>query len=82
MTKRHKPQPARAATSAKSAVAFSMPEAIDPTAWMTDYTGVFYNPYGEYYQPPIERKGLAKVVRANAHHGAILMARRNMVAGR
>ncbi|WP_421223194.1 phage portal protein [Aeromonas enteropelogenes] len=82
MTKRHKSQPARAATPAKSAVAFSLPEAIDPTAWMTDYTGVFYNPYGEYYQPPIERKGLAKVVRANAHHGAILMARRNMVAGR
>ncbi len=43
---------------------------------------MFYNPYGEYYQPPIDRKGLAKVARANAHHGAILMARRNMVAGR
>ncbi len=83
MTKRHKSQPAQTVTSPnRSSVAFSMPEAIDPTAWMTDYTGVFYNPYGEYYQPPIERKGLAKVARANAHHGAILMARRNMVAGR
>ena len=82
MTKQQQ-QPAEVATPTKSGtVAFSMPEAIDPTAWMTDYTGVFYNPYGEYYQPPIDRKGLAKVARANAHHGAILMARRNMVAGR
>lgn len=81
MTKRQQPQ-TKVATPAKSAVAFSTAEAIDPTAWMTDYTGVFFNPYGEYYQPPIDRKGLAKVARANAHHGAILMARRNMVAGR
>ena len=59
MTKQQQ-QPAEVATPTKSGtVAFSMPEAIDPTAWMTDYTGVFYNPYGEYYQPPIERKGLA-----------------------
>ena len=83
MTKRQQSAPAKVATpSTRSSVVFSMPEEVDPTAWMTDYTGVFYNPYGEYYQPPIERKGLAKVVRANAHHGAILMARRNMVAGR
>ena len=83
MTKQRKQPPAQVATSSsRGAVAFSMPEAIDPTAWMTDYTGVFYNPYGEYYQPPIDRKGLAKVARANAYHGAILMARRNMVAGR
>ncbi|WP_429211335.1 phage portal protein [Aeromonas veronii] len=83
MTKRHKQQSAPPAVIApRPSVVFSAPEAIDPTAWMTDYTGVFFNPYGEYYQPPIDRKGLAKVARANAHHGAILMARRNMVAGR
>ncbi|WP_421239908.1 phage portal protein [Aeromonas enteropelogenes] len=49
---------------------------------MTDYTDVFYSPWGEYYMPPIDRQGLAKVARANAHHGAILMARRNMVSAR
>ena len=64
MTKRKTQQPAQAAASSpRPSVVFSMPEAIDPTAWMTDYTGVFYNPYGEYYQPPIDRKGLAKVAR-------------------
>ncbi|MNJ21776.1 Phage portal protein [compost metagenome] len=63
-------------------VAFALPEPIDPTHWMTHYTEVFYDPWGEYYQPPIDRKGLARLTRANAHHGAILMARRNMVAGR
>jgi PBSX family phage portal protein len=83
MTKRQqKPAQQVATSSPRPSVMFSTAEAIDPTAWMTDYTGVFFNPYGEYYQPPIDRKGLAKVARANAHHGAILMARRNMVAGR
>ncbi|ELM3614803.1 phage portal protein [Aeromonas sobria] len=83
MTKRQQKQAQQVATSSpRPSVMFSTAEAIDPTAWMTDYTGVFFNPYGEYYQPPIDRKGLAKVARANAHHGAILMARRNMVAGR
>ena len=82
MTKRQQALAKVTTPSTRPSVVFSMPEEIDPTAWMTDYTGVFYNPYGEYYQPPIERKGLAKVARANAHHGAILMARRNMVAGR
>ena len=44
MTKQRKQPPAQVATSSsRGAVAFSMPEAIDPTAWMTDYTGVFYN---------------------------------------
>lgn len=69
-------------SAARSSVMFSLPEQIDSTAWMTDYTDVFLNPWADYYQPPIDRKGLAKLTRANAHHGAILMARRNMVSGR
>ncbi|WP_429134258.1 phage portal protein [Aeromonas hydrophila] len=84
MTKRNSraPMPTQQLPAKRPMVVFSAPEAVDPTRLMTDYTGVFYNPHGEYYQPPIDRKGLAKMVRANAHHGAILMARRNMVAGR
>ncbi len=64
MTKRQQ-RPAKTATlSTRSSVVFSMPEAVDPTAWMTDYTGVFYNPYGEYYQPPpSSARGWPKVVR-------------------
>ena len=81
MTRKHTPA-APAAMTHKPAVMFSMPEPVDSTAWMTDYTDVFLNPWGDYYQPPIDRKGLAKLTRANAHHGAILMARRNMVSGR
>ncbi|MEI4987938.1 phage portal protein [Aeromonas caviae] len=75
-------RPTPSTTSSRPSVSFSMAEPIDPTAWMTDYTDVFYSPWGEYYLPPIDRQGLAKVARANAHHGAILMARRNMVSGR
>lgn len=83
MSRKQRYQARRAAPhAARSAVTFSIPEAVDPTAWMTDYTEVFYSPWGEYYMPPIDRHGLAKVARANAHHGAILMARRNMVSGR
>ncbi|MCZ0751137.1 phage portal protein [Aeromonas enteropelogenes] len=86
MNRKQRYQARRAAPHAesgsRSAVTFSIPEAVDPTAWMTDYTDVFYSPWGEYYMPPIDRQGLAKIARANAHHGAILMARRNMVSGR
>lgn len=83
MTKRQQHhQAAQAAVTDKPSIMFELPEPVDPTSWMTHYTEVFYDPWGEYYQPPIDRKGLARLTRANAHHGAILMARRNMVAGR
>lgn len=87
--KQRSPQPEVAPPAAstamvanRKAVTFSVPEQVDPAAWMTDYTDVFYSPWGEYYMPPIDRHGLAKVARINAHHGAILMARRNMISGR
>ncbi|KHN59595.1 phage portal protein [Aeromonas hydrophila] len=63
-------------------VTFSLPEAVDSNSWMTEYCDVLYSPYSEYYVPPIDRMGLAKIARANSYHGAILMARRNMIAGR
>lgn len=83
--KKRNARPAAATTMAaeqRPAVMFSLPEPVDNTTWMTEYTEIFYDPWSEYYIPPIDRRGLAKLTRANSHHGAILMARRNMVSGR
>ena len=42
MTKQRNQPPAQVATSSsRPAVAFSMPEAIGPTAWVADYTSQF-----------------------------------------
>lgn len=46
---------------------------------LTDYLGVFATDDGKYYTPPVSLKGLAKVTRANAHHGACLYFKRNLL---
>lgn len=46
---------------------------------LSDYTGVFANTNGEYYNPPVDFTGLAKLLRANGHHESALFFKRNMM---
>lgn len=57
-------------------------EPIDPNRWLTDYTALFYNEFQDYWEPPISRRGLAQISRANAYHGSLLRARANYVTAR
>jgi PBSX family phage portal protein len=41
--------------------------------------GVFPSDDGKIYKPPVSRVGLAKLLRANAHHGAIPKFKRNLL---
>jgi PBSX family phage portal protein len=43
------------------------------------YLGVFATHDGRIYTPPVSRQGLAKLLRANAHHGAIPGFKRNLL---
>ncbi|MBU6951009.1 phage portal protein [Hahella sp. HN01] len=60
------------------AFSFGAPEAVLDTT-LTSYLGVFLNPHGDYYAPPVSLTGLAKLLRANAHHGTIPYFKRNML---
>lgn len=44
-----------------------------------EYLGVFPSDDGEIFKPPVSRAGLAKLLRANAHHGAIPKFKRNLL---
>ena len=44
-----------------------------------EYIGVFPSDDGDIYKPPVSRTGLAKLLRANAHHGAIPKFKRNLL---
>src|SRR6478752_4489554 len=44
-----------------------------------EYVGVFPSDDGEIFKPPVSRTGLAKLLRANAHHGAIPKFKRNLL---
>lgn len=64
-------QPTRAFT-------FGAPEAVLSDN-IGQYLGVFASDDGRLYKPPVSRVGLAKLLRANAHHGAIPKFKRNML---
>lgn len=64
-------QPVRAFT-------FGAPEAV-LTDNIGSYLGVFPSNDGTLYTPPASRTGLAKLLRANAHHGAIPPFKRNLL---
>lgn len=64
-------QPARA-------FSFGAPEAV-LTQNIGEYLGVFPSDNGRVYTPPVSRVGLAKLLRANAHHGAIPKFKRNLL---
>lgn len=73
------PKPAQ--TNGAHAFTFGEPEAVlNPRADFLDHLGVFRDGGGQYYVPPVDLRGLAKLRRANPHHGAILEFKRNMVA--
>lgn len=61
---------------------FGEPEPIESAQWLTDYTELFYDHFGDYWSTPISRQGLAQIANTNAHHGALIYARRNMIAGK
>ena len=66
--------------SSKSSLAFSFgdPEPVMSNN-LVDYLGVFLQPNGSYYEPPVSLSGLAKVLRANAHHNTIPYFKRNLL---
>lgn len=47
-----------------------------------EYNELYFNDDDDYWETPLDRLGLDKLTRINAYHGAILMARRNMISGR
>jgi len=61
---------------------FGEPEVMNRDFNNYEYSELFYNDEGDYWEPPLDRLGLNKLTRANAYHGSILIARRNMIAGR
>lgn len=44
---------------------------------LTDYIGILSTENQEYYEPPINLRGLAKLVSANAHHGRAINFKRD-----
>ena len=60
------------------AFSFGAPEQV-LTENIGHYLGVFATHDGKTYTPPVSRQGLAKLLRANAHHGAIPGFKRNLL---
>lgn len=57
---------------------FGAPESV-LAGNMGEYLGVFASDDGQIYTPPVSREGLAKLLRANAHHGTIPRFKRNLL---
>lgn len=57
-------------------------EVVNSSDWMTRYCALFYNHAGDFWEPPISRRGLAQIANANAYHGSALKARSNYVSAR
>jgi len=68
----------RTERSRSMAFSFGDPEPILDSP-MVSYLGVYLDTKGDYYQPPIDLMGLAKLMGANAYHGPILHFKKNMV---
>ncbi len=49
-----------------------------PATWASTW-GVFASDDGRIYTPPVSRTGLARLLRANAHHGTIPRFKRNLL---
>ncbi len=63
-------------------VVFSMPEAVMPNMWLTDYDSLYFDETNGYWEPPVDRDLLAGLTRRNAQHGGIVYARAKMAAAR
>lgn len=62
----------------KRTFSFGEPESV-LAGHMGEYLGVFASDDGQIYTPPVSRTGLAKLLRANAHHGTIPRFKRNLL---
>jgi PBSX family phage portal protein len=60
------------------AFTFGEAEPVLKENWL-DYLGTFLDLSGEYYRPPADQDGLAKMMGANAHHGPTLHFKKNMI---
>jgi PBSX family phage portal protein len=67
-----------AATGETFAFSFGDPEPVINER-LPDYLGLFENSMFGYFLPPISLPGLASTLNANAHHGAIIRFKRNML---
>lgn len=61
---------------------FGEPEFAQGDGGNHSYSELFYNYAEDYWEPPLCRRGLNKLTRANAYHGSILKARRLIIGGR
>lgn len=58
---------------------FGDPETAVDTHHLSDYIGVFYNNYGDYYIPPVSMRGFIQLMRANPHHGTLPSFKANIL---
>ena len=61
-----------------TAFSFGDPETVLETS-MGDYMGMFIHGQHDYYEPPYDQKGLAKLLKANPHHGTIPFFKANLL---
>lgn len=61
-------QPTHVADSGNMVLEFGEPESVITDSF-ADYLGVFLDHQGEYYTPPVSKRGLVQLLRANAYHG-------------
>lgn len=81
MPPRHQKQaskPEHAPKGPMRSFTFGAPEAV-LTENIGQYLGVFASHDAQIYTPPVSRPGLAKLLKANAHHGAIPPFKRNLI---
>lgn len=76
--KKRQQAPATAAPGQARMFSFGAPEQV-LSENIGQYLGVFATHDGRIYTPPVSRQGLAKLLRANAHHGAIPGFKRNLL---
>jgi len=74
----HKQQKQDKQPKRSRAFSFGEPESVLASS-MGEYLGVFASDDGRLYKPPVSRTGLAKLLRANAHHGTIPRFKRNLL---
>ncbi|MQT56893.1 phage portal protein [Pseudomonas sp. FSL R10-0399] len=78
MARQKKQQQPKAQQGRTRAFSFGAPEQV-LTENIGQYLGIFASQDGRLYTPPVSRQGLAKLLRANAHHGAIPGFKRNLL---
>ena len=66
--------------STVSSFSFGEPEVAYDN--LLDNLGCFFNAMNNYYEPPVDLKGLSTVRHANAHHGSAIAFKRNQLATR